>query len=82
MWKERPFHHQMGRTTLKESTMGIGKYKNGRYQPITPFEGSWADSEAKRNLTKPKPEILFLGEGLSSEDDRCSDGDDSDEWGE
>ena len=27
--------------------MGLGLFKNGRYQPITPYKGSWAESMAK-----------------------------------
>lgn len=28
--------------------MGLGKYKNGRHQPITPYLGSWAQEEQER----------------------------------
>lgn len=28
--------------------MGLGVFKNGRYWPITPWQGSWAQQEQER----------------------------------
>lgn len=34
--------------------MGLGPLKNGRFQPITPWQGSWAQQEEeRRKLSKP-----------------------------
>lgn len=34
--------------------MGLGKKKNGRHQPITPYVGSWADEQQKKRDIKEK----------------------------
>lgn len=36
--------------------MGCGPISNGKYKPITPYEGSWAyEQEQKRQSTQGKP---------------------------
>jgi hypothetical protein len=36
--------------------MGLGIFKNGRHQPITPVAGSWADDERRRKAeARPLP---------------------------
>lgn len=35
--------------------MGLGKFINGRYWPITQYKGSWAYEEAQRKLGKGPP---------------------------
>lgn len=33
--------------------MGLGRFQNGRHQPITPWKGSWAAQG--KNMTTPTP---------------------------
>lgn len=36
--------------------MGLGPFKNGRHQPITPYKGSWAEKmEKERNERASTP---------------------------
>jgi hypothetical protein len=37
--------------------MGLGEFKNGRYQPISSYKGSWAESE---EIRKRAPELLEI----------------------
>lgn len=39
--------------------MGCGVFRNGRYQPITPFKGSWTESietPYQRHMTQARKE--------------------------
>lgn len=57
--------------------MGYGPVKNGRQQPITPWQGSWAQQEQERRaglLTRPPPKQAQwpLGHPIPNIDQRSS----------